>query len=384
MKKVILSFLLTLATTSYVIGQNDTTFNKIVQDTKKEAEVLKQKYEADVKPILDKLDVISKQLEKGSFATNQERDDYIKALNSRLDKTDELKIKSFDYELDNAKLRYKKGLELIKLLYEKTLDLDHHFQALTAHNNVAKMSNPMSYPDFNTNLNEIKKKLNKKFNITLPDFLMANPYISSAFSIVSSIIGEGKNESREETFQKISCILDFTNKMSADLNILYFETEFLKDKNANLKKNCESLFLEYVKVIGYSETLENTRENDNWRSVTQKIDEAFDKEKKELKEKLTKEANYTSTLKNDINFSVERLIDYVSEYSFLVSQGNDYYKKFKKIVDNYSNQDCSTKLPTEFSTLKTEVDKTIEKFNNAYNLPDLKGSKLRELLYGEQ
>ncbi len=383
MKKVILPLLLTLAINSYVIGQNDTTFNKIVEDTKKEAEVLKQEYKADVQPILDKLDAISKQLERGSFATNQERDAYIKALNSRLDNTDELKNKSFDYELDNAKLRYKKGLDLIKLLYEKTLDLDHHFQALTAHNNVAKMSNPMSYPDFNTNLNEIKKKLNKKFNIKLPDFLMTNPYVSSAFSIIGSIIGEGDNKGREETFQKISCILDFTNKMSADLNILYFETEFLKDKNANLKKTCESLFLEYVKVIDYSETLENTRKNDNWRSVNQKIDEAFDKEKKGLKEKLTKETNYTSTLKNDINFSVERLIDYVNEYSFLVSQGNDYYKKFKKIVDNYSTQDCSTKLPTEFSTLKTEVDKTIEKFNNAYNLPDLKGSRLRELLYGE-
>ena len=39
-------------------------------------------------------------------------------------------------------------------------------------------------------------------------------------------------------------------------------------------------------------------------------------------------------------------------------------------------------LPRQFSTLKQDIKYSIQKFNEAYNIAELNGSKLKDLLYG--
>ena len=51
-------------------------------------------------------------------------------------------------ELDILAIRYKKGIELIKLLYEKILGLDHHFSGMQTYQNILLLSNPHTYPEF--------------------------------------------------------------------------------------------------------------------------------------------------------------------------------------------------------------------------------------------
>ena len=38
-----------------------------------------------------------------------------------------LKVAEEDYQLELSKIRYRKGVELIEMIYEKILGLDHHF-----------------------------------------------------------------------------------------------------------------------------------------------------------------------------------------------------------------------------------------------------------------
>jgi len=85
----------------------------------------------------------------------------------------------------------------------------------------------------------------------------------------------------------------------------------------------------------------------------------------------------------NLEFAVDRLLDYINKYSTFVAQGEKYYQKFKSIIDNYENKvSCADKLPRQFEDLKKDIDISIEKFNNSYNLTELKGSKLKDLLYG--
>ena len=50
---------------------------------------------------------------------------------------------------------------------------------------------------------------------------------------------------------------------------------------------------------------------------------------------------------------------------------------------SYQNEiTCAGQLPPQFPTLKQEIANSIAKFNEAYNIAELKGSKLKDLLYG--
>ena len=61
------------------------------------------------------------------------------------------------YQLNMAKARYLKGLELIKLMYEKILGLDHHFHSVKTYNNIAQLTNPNAYPAFQESKEDIEK-----------------------------------------------------------------------------------------------------------------------------------------------------------------------------------------------------------------------------------
>ena len=84
-----------------------------------------------------------------------------------------------------------------------------------------------------------------------------------------------------------------------------------------------------------------------------------------------------------MEFAIDRLLDFLNKYSEFINDGENYYKKFAVVVDSYDNEAaCAGKLPMQFSALKTEINFSIEKFIQAYDIAELKGSKLKDLLYG--
>jgi hypothetical protein len=102
---------------------------------------------------------------------------------------------------------------------------------------------------------------------------------------------------------------------------------------------------------------------------------------------LKKTPNDKSVYKKQVNleFSVDRLLDYINKYSTFVTSGEKYYQKFKGIVSSYENQvKCADKLPRQFADLQKDIDISIEKFNNSYNITELKGSKWKDLIYGNE
>ena len=285
----------------------------------------------------------------------------------------QLKQVEKNYQEDILKIRFAKSIELLRLLYEKLLSIDHHFSSLNTHEHIRSLTNPNDYASFKSLQSELNKKQEKKFNFEFPELLKSNTYLSAAYSLISNLFSGGVSK-KSENFKQISCILDFTVSMHSELNIIYFETEFLKDANQVLKKECAELFKECLKPAGYYQSLETCRESDDWEKAMAKI-HYFLKEMEDLA------AGDKAQI--DLQFNIDRVVDFISKYNEFVSQGNKYYGKFEKIISSYQNKDiCTQELPVQFNELQSEIKNTIKKFNSAYNLPELKGSKLKELMYG--
>ncbi|MFN0176691.1 MAG: hypothetical protein ACKVU0_18765 [Saprospiraceae bacterium] len=306
---------------------------------------------------------------------------YICALEEKLRLQEALRQLEYDIYVELLRVRYLKGLDLIKLLYEKVLSLDHHFATIQTMHHVSTLSNPNAYPAFQENHKHLEERLKKKSGVRIPALLQSNPFVSTTFSLVAALLGDGEPKQKEQDLEEISCILDFTLRMSNDLNTIYYETEYLKHGNESLKEDIMALFSDYTKPIGYMVALDKCRKNDDWEAVN----DALEKTLKEV-EAGNKDPNLAKTAmrhRNNMEFSIDRLLDFLDKYTAFVSQGEKYYQKFLIIVGNYANAAaCETKMPKEFAALKKDIEVSIEKFNTSYKLTELKGSKLKDLLYG--
>lgn len=288
------------------------------------------------------------------------------------------------YDLSIVKARYGKGIELIKMMYEKVLGLDHHFTSLQTYQGIQQMSNPNTYPEFQKAKDVIERRLQKKNALQLPSLLQTNPLVSMTFSLVASVVGDGEPKQKEQDLEKVACILDFTLRMTNDLNVIYYETEFLKENNKALKEECIALFDAYTKVIGYNVALDKCRKEDDWETIEELLGKFIAELEKTAAlndERLMQSVVYKGHI--NLEFAVDRLLDFLNKYSAFIAQGEKYYQKFQVIVSNYQNETaCAGQLPPQFATLKQEITNSIDKFNEAYNIAELKGSKLKDLLYG--
>ena len=365
-------------------GENDSLIiNSWITEGMEEMRLLNNRYYSNSSDLVLAIDSIDQFLRVPNLSTEITRNHYLLNLFQRIQLREQQDLLDQDYDLKLLKLRYRKAIELIKLLYEKTLSLDHHFSSMKAHQQILKLSNPQSYPDFKQVQELVKERVHKKHRFRLPRILESNAYISATFSLVSTLLPGSENKSKQKDFEKIACILDFTVRMNADLNIIYFETEFLRDANTRLKEECELLFKDCAKVIGYKHALTNCREQDDWEMVYELLDRYVE----QLIEQIGVNSSNTRAIqKKEVNlrFTIDRVVDYINQYLNFINQSREYYSKFNKIIFSYENiQICIEQLPQEYLLLKKDINTTIEKFNHSYYMPELKGSRLKGLLYGE-
>jgi len=300
-----------------------------------------------------------------------------------------------EHDLKLLKLRYRKSIEIVKMLYEKVLSMDHHLSSLKAQQGLSNLSNPHNYPEFKEAGNSIEDRMKKKFNFQMPALFQTNPFLSAAFSIVGLAVAGGEDKEKKANLDKIACVLDFTVRMHSDLNVIYYETGYLLDANLTLKKECEALFSDCARQVGYTIPLVNCRDSDDWERLYTMLDNYVAKALGES----TQPAGAASAVPNNIppapdarllartttnlQFSIDRVGLFIEKYSNFVSQGGEYYKKFSKIAGSYEHEKaCSATLPDQFKQLKNDIDETLDKFNSAYKMPEVQGSKLKDMLYG--
>ena len=289
---------------------------------------------------------------------------------------EKLKIISENEYNEISKIRYIKGLQVLKILYEKILGLDHHFATVYTFSEINKISNPNNYPEFLQVKEIVKNKKNKRFNLDLGSLLSGNPIASATQTFINLLDLDLTSGEKRKELQNIECILDFTLNMHNELNTIYFETTYLQAGNQKIKSDIETLFTDYTKPIGYERSLQDCRSKDDWDSVKDNLNNylknsANTKDKELFKRQV------------NIEFPVDRLLRFIEEYNGFIDQSEQFYRKFKIILNSYQTApQCQSQLPPEFNKLKSDMDIAIEKFNVAYKPVEINGSKMKEILYG--
>ena len=285
-------------------------------------------------------------------------------------------------ESDISKIKYLKGLDILKVLYEKTLSLDHHFTSVSSYNEISNLSNPNNYSEFKNIKGLINERNNKKHGFQLTGILGENIYTSVIHSFVSLFNSNKTSKTiKEDRLKEVECILDFTLQMHNDLNIIYFETAFLEKNNQRIMKDLEDLFIDFVTPIGYSSSLKECRDNDNWDKIKEGLSFYMEEMNQAVVNK--KEFNRAETMNINLKFPIDQLLQFITIYNNFINQGQNYYEKFAVMLNSYRNEEhCSEKIPQEYKKLKEGISNSIEKFNTAYKPVEINGSKLKALLYG--
>lgn len=370
MTSLLFLLLLLVKIPAFAVEPNDNP-NQLMAELIMEIHSVALKYDALIEAKQCELDKINRALAV-AYSTEQKVD--------LLVEKDRIKTEIIELKNDGAgeisKIRYLKGLQIIKILYEKVLGLDHHFASVSTFNEINKISNPNQYPEYEKLKELVAAKKDKKSSFDLTSVLGSNTIVSLVQTFTNMIGSSLTKDEKEKELANVDCILDFTLRMQNDLNTIYFETAFLQKSNDKMKADIELLFKDYTKPIGYESTLAKCRSNDDWETITQKMEDYLSK---------MKTAAGTSQYKMQVNleFPIDRLLQFIGQYNNFIDQGGKFYEKFKIILSSYEHEkQCETKLPLEYKKLKADIDVAIDKFNVAYKPVEINGTKMKEILYG--
>lgn len=357
-----------------IFYNNDKEIEQLLTELSAEINTTKKYYDSLKADIYNGIDVASVNMQKAVGI--EEKVNWLLAKDKLQTKLQKLQ---YEEEKNITKIRYLKGLSIIKILYEKVLSLDHHFSSMATFNEINKISNPNNYPEF-VEVRDLVKSKTKKKGFNLSQLLGKNIYTGTIDMFLNLFNSDASAQQKQTEIKKIECILDFTLRMNNDLNTIYFETAFLQQSNNKIMQDLEQLFKDYTKPIKYTTSLKESRANDDWDTVREQLNSFLEQMDNAIKEnKQTK----VMRMQIDINFPIDRLLQYITQYNNFIDQGAKYYEKFKIILDSYENQQqCNNNLPVAYKKLKSDIDIAIEKFNTAYKPVEINGSKLKQLLYG--
>ena len=151
----------------------DNNPNEVVAQLVKEIKAVNDKYEASIELKEQELVQVNKALQI-AYSSEQKID-----LLVQKDKiNDDIKALKIDKSSDISKIRYLKGLQIIKILYEKVLSLDHHFASVRTLNEINKISNPNQYPEYEKLKDLVSSKKDKKTGFDLTSVLGTNTIVS--------------------------------------------------------------------------------------------------------------------------------------------------------------------------------------------------------------
>ena len=168
---VVLVLLVTKANASVKV--EDSNPNAVVAELINEIKAINHKYELLIDIKQDELNEINKSLAI-AYSTEQKVDLLVK---KDLVKTEiEELLEQSSGEI--SKIRYLKGLQIIKILYEKVLGLDHHFASVRTLNEINKISNPNQYPEYEKLKELLASKKDKKTGFDLTSVLGTNTIVS--------------------------------------------------------------------------------------------------------------------------------------------------------------------------------------------------------------
>jgi hypothetical protein len=325
-----------------------------LDDALQEYQFLEETYAAMAAPLFQRLTEVHTKLNATKKRTTSKT---IRLLLEERALEDSLQKINDAFTLKVVRLRYRKSIEIMKMLYEKILSMDHHFSSMLVQQELSNLSNPHHYPEFEKARDQIEDKVKQKYGFVLPNLLSGNPFLSASFSIIGLMVTGGDAKRKQERTDKMACVLDFTVRMYTDLNTIHFETGFLRDANLALKSDCELLFADCARQVGYNVPLEQCRNGDDWEKLYISLDSLVEQTQRGSGLPLSSaDQQKAERVANNLQFAVDRVIQFINRYSNFVDAGNGYYKKFDHITGSYvAEQECRDVLPDPFLQLRADI-----------------------------
>jgi len=219
--------------------------------------------------------------------------------------------------------------------------------------------------------------------VKIPPVLLENGESGVFYVMNLAMNAKGTPEARQEILDSVACLLNYIMGMQTDLNALYYDNKLLYLRTTDLRQRCEKLFADYAAAVDYTKPLADCRATDDWDV----LDTYIERRAKEIREgqdasdPAVKEVAYRQHV--NLAFSVNRLVDYLDFYDEVLTNGRHMYRECELILQHLTKvKSCSSSVPEELRRLQYEITQAIDRFDRAYETVELKGSRLKDLLYG--
>lgn len=277
--------------------------------------------------------------------------------------------------VNNLSNRYRAGEQVVNHIIKETNQFNLSFSQLLLQNEFATLTDPTSYAEFNKSINYSLEILGDKkvgmfasvFNVDdLKQMapVINNPIISTSFSLISYFLASyyKKEKLKTENFKKLTCILDYTNQVKSEYQIV---SSGLKNLNARLdafRDASKQFFSEYLEAINYSGGYE--------RYINDKNTLAYDFMAQQrniyFNSLLTETAgigitNFETDRDDNVQFYIEQVKFYLNEYELLLLEINDFIGSYEKFIDKQrlmSSEGC-TEFSGESATIFKRIQKTL-------------------------
>ena len=377
MKTFLLISILLLIPTALLARTNTPNIDSLLHQARLELNVLRNRLSVKERELWHQEKLVEQMI-----LAEKEVDQLIRLILKRDSLEQQRTLVKFLGQTEVRKIRYLKGIQIINLLYQKTLALDHHFSSVATLGEIHRISNPNNYPEFVRIRDRLSPEKKVKTGFDPEPILQSNVYTSVIYSVIQAFSKPKKEkELSSQNSQDLSCILDFTSRMHQDLKTVYYETFFLQRSNEIINQDMERLFEDFTRPIEYTIPLYRCYKEDLWEEIQDKLKIYVDS-----MIKLSDQQPGSSQLDRmqvELDFPIDRLMQFIYSYNSFIEQGTRFYEKFGAMLGDYQNQDsCQDQLPVAYLKLKDQIEIAIHKFRTAYRPVEINGSKFKELLYG--
>lgn len=377
MKTFLLISILLLIPTALLARTNNPNIDSLLHQARLELNVLRNRLSVKERELWHQEKLVEQMI-----LAEKEVDQLIRLILKRDSLEQQRTLVKFLGQTEVRKIRYLKGIQIINLLYQKTLALDHHFSSVATLGEIHRISNPNNYPEFVRIRDRLSPEKKVKTGFDPEPILQSNVYTSVIYSVIQAFSKPKKEkELSSQNSQDLSCILDFTSRMHQDLKTVYYETFFLQRSNEIINQDMERLFEDFTRPIEYTIPLYRCYKEDLWEEIQDKLKIYVDS-----MIKLSDQQPGSSQLDRmqvELDFPIDRLMQFIYSYNSFIEQGTRFYEKFGAMLGDYQNQDsCQDQLPVAYLKLKDQIEIAIHKFRTAYRPVEINGSKFKELLYG--
>lgn len=276
---------------------------------------------------------------------------------------------------NNLNNRYKAGEQVLNHIIKETNQFNLSFSQLLLQNEFSMLADPTNYTEFNRSVNLSLEVLGERklgmfsnvFNIeelkTITP-VMANPIISTSFSLVSYFLANyhKKEKLKTDSFKRLTCILDYTNQVKAEYQIVSSGVRNLNNRLDAFRNASRQFFSEYLDALDYNGGYE--------KYIRDKTNLSFDfmeQQRNLFFNNLLADSNnigitnFESDRDDNVQFYVEQVKFYLNEYELLLLEINDFIGTYEKFVEKQMqmNSEVCSVISNENIDIFKRIQKTL-------------------------